>query len=57
VWFDAGSRDPFLPGDRALDRALPGTRLRIYPGAHEGAYWRAHYGAYLRFYASALASC
>jgi S-formylglutathione hydrolase FrmB len=57
VWLDAGSRDPFLPGDRALDRALPGTRLRIYPGAHEGAYWRAHYGAYLRFYASALASC
>jgi S-formylglutathione hydrolase FrmB len=57
VWLDAGSRDPFLPGDRALDRALPGTHLRVYPGAHEGAYWRAHYGAYLRFYASALANC
>jgi enterochelin esterase-like enzyme len=57
VWLDAGSADPFQPGDRALDRALRGVRLRTYPGAHEGAYWRAHYAAYLRFYAAALASC
>jgi poly(3-hydroxybutyrate) depolymerase len=57
VWLDAGRQDPFLPGDRALDRALPGVRLRTYPGAHEGSYWRAHYGAYLRFYAAALARC
>jgi S-formylglutathione hydrolase FrmB len=57
VWVDAGSADPFQPGDHALDRALSGVRLRTYPGAHEGAYWRAHYGAYLRFYADALARC
>jgi enterochelin esterase-like enzyme len=57
VWVDAGSADPFQPGDRALDRALKTVRLRTYPGAHEGAYWRAHYGAYLRFYATALARC
>jgi S-formylglutathione hydrolase FrmB len=57
VWLDAGTRDPFLAGDRALDAALPGVRLRTYPGAHEGAYWRAHYRAYLRFYAGALARC
>jgi enterochelin esterase-like enzyme len=57
VWLDAGSRDPFLPGDRALDATLVTTHLRVFPGAHEGAYWRAHYGAYLRFYASALAGC
>jgi enterochelin esterase-like enzyme len=57
VWLDAGSADPFQPGDRALDRALATVRLRTYPGAHEGAYWRAHYGAYLRFYANALARC
>jgi enterochelin esterase-like enzyme len=57
VWLDAGSADPFQPGDRALDRALGTVRLRTYPGAHEGAYWRAHYGAYLRFYANALARC
>jgi enterochelin esterase-like enzyme len=57
VWLDAGSADPFQPGDRALDRALKTVRLRTYPGAHEGAYWRAHYGAYLRFYAAALAHC
>jgi enterochelin esterase-like enzyme len=57
VWLDAGSADPFQPGDRALDRALRSVRLRTYPGAHEGGYWRAHNGAYLRFYAAALASC
>jgi enterochelin esterase-like enzyme len=57
VWLDAGSADPFQPGDRALDRARRSVRLRTYPGAHEGAYWRAHNGAYLRFYAAALASC
>jgi enterochelin esterase-like enzyme len=57
AWLDAGSADPFQPGDRALDRALGTVRLRTYPGAHEGAYWRAHYRAYLRFYAAALASC
>jgi enterochelin esterase-like enzyme len=57
VWLDAGSADPFQPGDRALDRALKTVRLHTYPGAHEGAYWRAHYRAYLRFYAAALARC
>jgi S-formylglutathione hydrolase FrmB len=57
VWLDAGTQDPFIPGDRALDRALRSVRLRTYPGAHEGPYWRAHYGAYLRFYAAALARC
>jgi S-formylglutathione hydrolase FrmB len=57
VWLDAGSADPFQPGDRALDRAAKNVRLRVSPGAHEGAYWRAHYRAYLRFYATALARC
>ena len=57
VWLDAGTRDPFLPGDHALDAALPGVRLRTYPGDHEGDYWRAHYRAYLRFYANAFARC
>jgi S-formylglutathione hydrolase FrmB len=57
LWLDAGTRDPFLPGDRAFDGALATVRLRTYPGEHNGAYWSAHYGAYLRFYASALARC
>jgi len=57
VWLDAGRSDPFLPGDRALDRASASVRLRTYPGAHEGSYWRAHWGAYLGFYAAALARC
>jgi S-formylglutathione hydrolase FrmB len=57
VWLDAGSADPFRPGDRAFDAASSRVRLRTYPGAHEGAYWRAHYRAYLRFYANALARC
>ena len=57
VWLDAGTRDPFLPGDRALDAALGAVRLHTFPGAHEGGYWRAHWRAYLRFYAAALARC
>jgi S-formylglutathione hydrolase FrmB len=57
VWLDAGRSDPFLPGDRALDRASASIRLRTYRGAHEGAYWRSHWGAYLRFYAASLERC
>jgi enterochelin esterase-like enzyme len=57
VWLDAGSADPFQPGDRAFGRAAKNVRLHVYPGGHQGAYWQAHYGAYLRFYATALARC
>jgi enterochelin esterase-like enzyme len=57
VWLDAGSADPFRPGDGALDAALRRTRLRTWPGGHDGAYWDAHMGAYLRFYARELGRC
>jgi S-formylglutathione hydrolase FrmB len=57
VWLDAGSADPFGPGDRAFDAALPHTRLRTWPGGHDGAYWDAHWRDYLRFYARELGRC
>src|SRR6185312_7980866 len=40
LWLDAGSRDPFRPGDAAFARAVP-TKLRTWPGGHDGAYWNA----------------
>jgi enterochelin esterase-like enzyme len=57
LWLDAGSGDPFRPGDRALDAAVARTRLRTWPGGHDGAYWNSHWGPYLRFYARALSRC
>jgi len=61
LWLDAGTSDPFDPGDRAFAAAArrSGVPLRVHrwPGGHEGAYWRAHWGAYVRFYAAALAAC
>ena len=61
LWLDAGTRDPFDPGDRAFSRALRAGRVRLHlhrwPGRHERSYWRSHWGAYLRFYAKALARC
>jgi enterochelin esterase-like enzyme len=56
LWLDAGSADPFRPGDRAF-AAAAGIRLRTWPGGHDGAYWGRHYRDYLRFYARALAHC
>jgi S-formylglutathione hydrolase FrmB len=61
LWLDAGTADPFDPGDRAFVGALRAGGVPIavhhWPGGHEGSYWRAHWNAYLRFYASALARC
>ncbi|MEA2312772.1 MAG: hypothetical protein QOE28_2740 [Solirubrobacteraceae bacterium] len=58
LWLDAGTADPFLPGDGAFTRALRGhITVRHWPGGHDGAYWNAHWGDYLGFYARALAAC
>jgi S-formylglutathione hydrolase FrmB len=61
LWIDRGDRDPFLPYDAEVVRALraSGARLtsHVWPGAHTGAYWRSHMARYLRFYADALARC
>jgi S-formylglutathione hydrolase FrmB len=61
LWLDAGTRDPFDPGDRAFVRALGdghvSIRVHRWPGGHTRSYWRAHWGAYLGFYATALARC
>jgi S-formylglutathione hydrolase FrmB len=61
LWLDAGTADPFDPGDRALIAALRSGGLRVqvhrWPGGHTGSYWRSHWGSYLGFYARALAHC
>jgi S-formylglutathione hydrolase FrmB len=61
VWLDAGSADPFRPGDAAFARALRAARARLtrttWRGGHDQAYWNSHWNAYLRFYASALGKC
>jgi S-formylglutathione hydrolase FrmB len=61
VWLDAGSRDPFRPGQGAFARALRSARAplaqRTWPGDHDQDYWNSHWNAYLRFYATALSAC
>jgi len=62
LWLDAGNRDPFQPGDRALVAALrrDGAQLSAHtswPGGHVGAYWDRHWLAYFRFYTQALGAC
>jgi S-formylglutathione hydrolase FrmB len=61
LWLDAGTADPFDPGDRAFISALRAGGLKItvhrWPGGHTGSYWRSHWGSYLAFYARALAHC
>ncbi len=61
VWLDAGTSDPFLPGDDAFAASLraAGAHASVHrwPGGHNGDYWNAHWGDYLRFYARALRRC
>jgi S-formylglutathione hydrolase FrmB len=61
LWLDAGDRDPFDAGDRALVATLHGGGVRIevhrWPGEHDGKYWRSHWDRYLHFYARALERC
>jgi S-formylglutathione hydrolase FrmB len=61
LWLDAGTADPFRPGDAAfaaaLRRAGAHPSIHAWPGGHTGAYWDRHWAAYLRFYANALAHC
>jgi S-formylglutathione hydrolase FrmB len=61
VWLDAGTEDPFLPGDDAFTGELQALDAPITvehpPGAHESDYWRSHWDAYMRFYAQGLADC
>src|SRR4051812_1416671 len=61
LWLDAGTADPFVPGDRAFAAAGRAGHAHLtvksWPGGHDGDYWNAHWRAYLRFYARALAAC
>ena len=61
LWLDAGTRDPFDPGDRALAGALRagGVMIRVSrsAGGHNRGYWDRHWKDYLRWYATRLARC
>jgi enterochelin esterase-like enzyme len=61
IWNDAGTEDPFLISDVALDEDLEAAGANLtahtWPGAHERPYWDRHWNAYLRFYSDALADC
>jgi S-formylglutathione hydrolase FrmB len=61
LWLDAGTADPFDPGDRAFIAALRSGGVKItvhrWPGGHTGGYWKSHWHNYLAFYARALARC
>lgn len=61
VWIDAGSEDPFRPGDEAFVTALRAggadVRLSTRDGGHTDDYWQSRWKDYLPFYAAALARC
>jgi S-formylglutathione hydrolase FrmB len=61
LWLDAGTEDPFDPGDRAFTNALRAAGVSVtvkrWRGGHERSYWRRHWDEYLRFYATALQRC
>lgn len=61
AWFDAGSSDTFVAGDRMFLEALRAhgvpINARFSPGGHDARYWRSHYAESLAFYSRALAHC
>lgn len=61
LWLDAGTEDPFDPGDKAwIARVRKGdARLVVHrwAGGHDGSYWAEHWPAYVRYYARALGDC
>lgn len=61
VWLDAGTDDPFDPGDRALLAALSAggapVTVHRFPGGHTHDYWASHWRDYLPFYGAALDAC
>lgn len=61
IWIDAGDRDPFQPGIRAMVSALKANgadlTAKTWPGGHTYEYWSSHFPAYLKFYTRALANC
>jgi S-formylglutathione hydrolase FrmB len=61
LWLDAGTGDPFDPGDRAFVAALRSAgvpiRVRRWTGGHNRRYWDRHWIDYFRWYAARLARC
>jgi S-formylglutathione hydrolase FrmB len=61
LWLDAGTADPFDPGDKAFVAALRSARVPIHvsrtPGGHTGSYWNRHWKQYLAWYGEKLQHC
>ena len=61
MWIDAGTDDPFLPGDDAFIDTLEDYGADVtskrWAGGHDSEYWNAHWDDYFAFYAEALADC
>lgn len=61
LWIDAGTGDPFDPGDDAIVATLRGASVPLsyhrWPGGHNRTYWDAHEATFLRWMAGRLAAC
>ena len=61
LWLDAGTDDPFLDGDRALEDALRAAGdppvVKTSPGGHDSEYWNGNWDEYLSWYAYSLRQC
>ena len=61
MWIDAGTEDPFIPGDDAFTDSLEQYDAELtskrWPGGHDSDYWNSHWDEYFGFYAEALAGC
>lgn len=47
VRMDCGRSDPFVPGNKAFDQALPSAELTFDKGGHTAEYWTSHGGPQL----------
>ena len=61
LWLDAGTEDPFLDGDKALEEALRAAGdppvVQSSSGGHDNAYWNGNWDEYLGWYAHVLRQC
>lgn len=61
LWLDAGTEDPFLDGDGALEDALRAAGhtpvVMGSSGGHDSGYWNGNWDEYLRWYAYSLRQC
>ncbi len=61
LWLDAGTEDPFLDADSALEEALRSSGsmpvVRGSTGGHDNDYWNGNWDEYLGWYARSLRQC